>query len=69
MADERSACMKRSAKNIADLPLEDRALMALRVAVRKAIARRHRLGLPVYIWRNGQAEELPPPSPRTRKKR
>jgi hypothetical protein len=61
--------MKRTAKDIADLPLEDRALTALRVAVRKAIAPRHRLGLPVYVWRNGRVEELPAPPPRTRKKR
>lgn len=61
--------MKRTAKNIADLPLHDRALMALRVAVRKAIAENRKLGLPVYIWRNGRVEELPPPVPRTRKKR
>jgi hypothetical protein len=61
--------MKRTSQKITDLPLEDRALTALRVAVRKAIAQRHKLGLPVYIWRNGRVEELPAPAPRTRKKR
>ena len=61
--------MKRTAKNIADLPLEERALMALRAAARKAIAEDRKLGLPVYIWRNGRVEELPAPPPRTRKKR
>jgi hypothetical protein len=61
--------MKRISKKIADLPLEQRALLALRAAARKAIAEDHKLGLPVYIWRNGRAEELPAPAPRTRKKR
>lgn len=61
--------MKRTAKNIADLPLEDRALMALRAAARKAVAEDRKLGLPVYIWRNGRVEELPASPRRTRKKR
>jgi hypothetical protein len=61
--------MKRTAKKIADLPLEQRALLALRAAARKAIAEDRKLGLPVYVWRNGRVEELPAPPPRTRKKR
>ena len=61
--------MKRISKKIADLPLEQRALLALRAAARKAIAEDRKLGLPVYIWRNGRVEELPAPPPRTRKKR
>lgn len=60
--------MKRSSKYLADLPLQDRALLALRAAARKAIAEDRKLGLPVYIWRNGQVEELPAPARRTRKK-
>jgi len=61
--------MKRISKKIADLPLEQRALLALRAAARKAIAEDRKLGLPVYIWRNGRVEELAAPAPRTRKKR
>lgn len=57
--------MKPASKTNGDLPLEQRALTALRVAVRKAIAHRHELGLPAYVWRNGRIEELQPPRTRT----
>jgi len=53
--------------NILDLPLEERALMALEAAVEKVIEEHVREGLPLYIWRDGQvvavpAEELRPRS-------
>jgi len=42
------------------LPLEKRAEIAFKVAVAKAIDEHVRLGLPVYIWRDGKVVELPP---------
>ena len=51
--------------NILDLPLEERALMALEATVEKVIEDHAREGLPLYIWRDGKvvavpAEELRP---------
>lgn len=40
------------------LPLEERAFLALRVAVRKAIRERLRAGLPVYVWKDGKVVDL-----------
>ena len=45
-------------KKVLDLPLEERALMALRAAVKKAIADHLREGLPVYVWSNGRVVDL-----------
>ena len=42
--------------NVPDLPLEQRAEMALKAAVRKVIIEHARLGLPIYTWRNGEVE-------------
>lgn len=44
--------------NVLDLPLEQRALMALKDAVKKAIAERRRLGLPVYVWSGGRVVDI-----------
>lgn len=41
-----------------DLPLEQRALMALKDGVKKAIAERRRLGLPVYVWSGGRVADI-----------
>jgi len=54
-------------KNVFELPLEERALMALKEAVDEIIESRAREGLPLYIWRDGKvaavpAEELRAPS-------
>jgi hypothetical protein len=46
--------------NILDLPLEERALMALKEAVDEVIEDRIRLGLPLYIWRDGKVVAVPP---------
>lgn len=43
---------------VLDLPLEQRALMALKGAVKKAIAERRRLGLPVYVWSHGRVVDI-----------
>jgi hypothetical protein len=45
-------------RKVLDLPLEQRALMALQDGVRKAIAERRRLGLPVYIWSGGRVADI-----------
>lgn len=46
--------------NISDLPLNVRAEMALREAVREALEENVRLGLPAYIWRDGKVVAVPP---------
>jgi len=53
------AC-EQSLKKVLRLPLEKRAEIAFKVAVAKAIEEHTRLGLPVYIWRNGKVVELSP---------
>jgi len=45
--------------NVLELPLEERALMALVAAVEKVIEEHAREGLPLYIWRGGQAVAVP----------
>ncbi len=50
--------MARVPKNILDLPLEERALLALRAAVKEAITERARAGLPVYVWSGGRVVKL-----------
>ena len=50
--------MKALSAKILALPLERRAEMALKAAVRKAIAEDARLGLPVYVWSGGKVVEL-----------
>lgn len=52
--------MTKSPANVLDLPLEQRAEMALKVAVEKVIVEHARRGLPIYIWREGGVVEVPP---------
>ena len=40
--------------NLLELPLEERAEMALKAAVDKVIEEHAREGLPIYIWRDGK---------------
>ncbi|HEY6252484.1 MAG TPA: hypothetical protein VI685_21220 [Candidatus Angelobacter sp.] len=47
-------------EDILNLPLNVRAEMALREAVREALVENVRLGLPAYIWRDGQLVAVPP---------
>ena len=49
-------------RNVAMLPLEKRALLALKVAVKRAIAERTEAGLPVYVWSKRGVVELSRPS-------
>ena len=46
--------------NVLDLPLEERAEMALKAAVEKVIVEHARQGLPIYIWRDGEIVAVPP---------
>jgi hypothetical protein len=50
--------MSRVPQKVLDLPLEQRALLALKEGVRKAIAERRRLGLPVYVWSGGRVTDI-----------
>jgi hypothetical protein len=52
--------MRKPSKDMLRLPLEKRAEIAFKVAVAKAIEEHARLGLPIYIWRNGRVVELSP---------
>ena len=47
-------------RSILNLPLDVRAEMALREAVREALEEKARLGLPAYIWRDGKVVEVSP---------
>jgi hypothetical protein len=52
--------MSKPTKAVLRLPIEKRAEIAFKVAVAKAIDEHARLGLPVYIWRDGRVVELSP---------
>jgi hypothetical protein len=52
--------MRKVPANVLDLPLEERAEMALKAAVRKVIVEHARMGLPIYIWQNGEVVEVTP---------
>ena len=45
--------------NVLDLPMEERALMALEAAVEKVIEEHAHDGLPLYIWRDGKVVAVP----------
>lgn len=52
--------MTKPPANVLELPLEERAEMALRAAVEKVIVEHARQGFPVYIWRDGAVVEIAP---------
>lgn len=52
--------MSKPSKRVLRLAIEKRAEIAFKIAVAKAIDEHSRLGLPVYIWRNGKVAELSP---------
>lgn len=52
--------MTKPPSNVLELPIEVRAEMALRAAAEKVIIEHARLGLPIYITRDGQTVEVPP---------
>jgi hypothetical protein len=45
--------------NILELPLGERAEMALKAAVEKVVEAHVREGRPLYIWRDGKVVEVP----------
>ena len=57
--------MSKPSKSVMQLPLEKRAEIAFKIAVAKAIDEHIRLGLPVYIWRNGKVVKLSPKKARS----
>lgn len=52
--------MSKPSKDILRLPLEQRAEIAFKIAVAKAIDEQARLGSSVYIWRDGKVAKLSP---------
>ena len=50
--------MTKPPENVLELPLEQRAEMALKAAVEKVIVEHARQGLPIYIWRDGRVVEM-----------
>jgi len=50
--------MTKPPENVLELPLEQRAEMALKAAVEKVIVEHARRGLPIYIWREGKVVEM-----------
>jgi hypothetical protein len=50
--------MSKPSKHILGLPLEKRAEIAFKAAVAKAIDENARLGLPVYVGRDGKVIQL-----------
>jgi hypothetical protein len=51
--------------NILELPLLERAAMAMAEAVEEVIEEHIREGLPMYIWRDGKVVAVPPEELRT----
>jgi hypothetical protein len=45
--------------NVRELPWEQKAKMALKAAVEGVIVESARMGLPMYIWRDGRVIALP----------
>jgi len=52
--------MKKASKSVLRMPLEKRAEMAFKEAVDEVIDEQARLGLPIYIWRDGKVVALSP---------
>ena len=52
--------MTKPPPNVLNLPLEQRAEMALKAAAERVIVEHARQGLPIYIWRDGKVVEIPP---------
>ena len=52
--------------NALELPLEERAEMALKAAVERVMEEHAQADLPVYIWRDGRVVEVSPQELRER---
>lgn len=57
--------MTKPPANVLELPLEQRAEMALKAAVEKVIVEHARQGLPIYVLRDGRVVEVSPEELRT----
>ena len=57
--------MSKPSKKVMRLPVEQRAEIAFKIAVAKAIDEHVRLGLPIYIWRDGKVVKLSPKKARS----
>ena len=51
--------MTNLSSSVVELPIAERGLMALKVAVQKAIEQHAREGLSIYTWRDGKVVEIP----------
>jgi hypothetical protein len=51
--------MSNISKEILDLPIHERAIMAMRAAFRKAVEEHAREGLPMYVWRDEKVVAVP----------
>jgi hypothetical protein len=58
--------MSKPPANVLELPIIERAEMALKAAVEKVMEEHAREGLPVYIWRDGNVVEISAEELRTR---
>jgi hypothetical protein len=52
--------MKKPPANVLELPLPERALMALEAAVEKVMEEHAREGLPIYVLRDGKVVKVAP---------
>jgi hypothetical protein len=50
----------RSTQNVLELPLLERAELAMKAAMERVIAEHIREGLPLYIWRDEKVVAVPP---------
>jgi hypothetical protein len=51
--------MTKPPPNVLDLPMEERALMALTSAVEELVIEHAHTGAPLYIWRDGKVIAMP----------
>jgi len=51
--------MSKPPVNVMELPLNERAELAMQAAIRKAIEEHAREGLPMYVWRDGKVMAVP----------
>ena len=52
--------MKKSPTSLLRLPIEKRAEIAFKEAVKEVVEEHARLGLPLHIWRDSKVVELSP---------
>jgi hypothetical protein len=52
--------VSKPSQTVLGLPLEKRAEIAFKIAVGKAIDEHARLGLPIFVWREGRVVEMSP---------